>query len=291
MSASGAGQRSGRRAARLVAVALVATGLAGTGSLLSPAAAAVPGLQQVAVATPSDSTSPKFVTASCPAPKVLVGTGAHVANGAGEVLIERIHPVSTAVRVSASEDENGFGGAWSLHAYAVCADQLAGHEIKTAASVSDSASVKGATAACTAGKQVLGTGATTANGAGQVRLTAVAPGAGAVSARAYEDETGYAGAWSVTAFAICANPLPGHEIVSTASPSDSTNPKGITANCSAGKRVLGVGAATTGVFFAGEVAPTTLVPTGTSATTRAYEDQTLFAGNWTLRAYAICATP
>lgn len=286
-------RRGSRRRSVLhaVVVALTATGLAGSGALVGPASAAVPGLQQVAVSTPSDSVSPKSVTASCPSPKRLVGTGAHVAGVPGQVLIERIHPVSGAVRVIAYEDENGFAGNWSLSAYAVCADPLPGLEIVSAVSASDSSSPKGVTVGCSPGKQVVGTGAATANAPGQVRLTAVAPGSQSVSIRAYEDESGFAGVWSVRAFAVCANPVAGQEIVSAATASDSNSPKGVTANCSPGKRVLGVGAATTGGFFSGQVAPTTLVPTGTAATTRAYEDETLYPGTWALRAYAICATP
>jgi hypothetical protein len=74
---------------------------------------------------------------------------------------------------------------------------------------------------------VLGAGAEVSSAGGQVSLEDVRPVSGmtGVAVRGQEDETGNAGNWSVTAYAICSNPVAGLQRVSLKSAVDSSSPK------------------------------------------------------------------
>lgn len=78
----------------------------------------------------------------------------------------------------------------------------------------------------------------------------------------------------------------GASVTSTVSASNSTD-KGIQANCPAGKIVIGGGAAisTTSVNLSSSN------PSGTAAWYAFGNEEGTVAGNWTITAYAICATP
>jgi hypothetical protein len=80
-------------------------------------------LQLVSATSLPDSDEIAAVTASCPAAKHLVGTGARVNNGAGQVVIDDLRPNAslTSVTVTGIEDETGWPLDWSLTAYAICA--------------------------------------------------------------------------------------------------------------------------------------------------------------------------
>jgi hypothetical protein len=98
--------------------------------------------------------------------------------------------------------------------------------------------------------------------------------------------------WSATAIALCANPLPGLERVTSTSASNSSN-KSATATCPAGKVLVGLGGELIGA--SGEVVIDDYTPNEflTSATVTGNEAVDLdgaYAGNWSVTAYAICAT-
>jgi hypothetical protein len=89
----------------------------------------VNGLQRVEVESPSNSISPKQITASCPDGKVLVGTGFDIfggkrnlntGNAKTDVVIDFVIPGSTFVTVAAYEEEEPLED-WSVKAIAVCA--------------------------------------------------------------------------------------------------------------------------------------------------------------------------
>jgi hypothetical protein len=86
------------------------------------ASAAVAGLQRVAGSTDFDSSN-ESATASCPADKNLLGVGADVNAGKGQVMIDALSPFSglTGVRVTGMEDESGNAAPWSLAADAIWA--------------------------------------------------------------------------------------------------------------------------------------------------------------------------
>jgi hypothetical protein len=88
----------------------------------------VNGLARVVNISPANSDSPKVVTASCPAGKVVVGTGSVINGGLigdspnqeAAVVPNDLQSSSTTVTVSAVEDEP-FSLGWSLAAQAICA--------------------------------------------------------------------------------------------------------------------------------------------------------------------------
>jgi len=156
----------------------------------------------------------------------------------------------------------------------------------------ENSSNKGITATCPAGMKVLSAGADVTPGGGQVVIDALTPAGDlrSVKARAHEDDTGTADSWFVAAYATCAYPPPGLERVMAATPSNSSS-KGIVAKCPAGKKLFGVGAefdVTTGNVLIDKLTPNAEL---TAVTAHAVEDEDGTAANWSLRAYAICATP
>ncbi len=119
---------------------------------------------------------------------------------------------------------------------------------------------------------------------------AVAPTA--VTVGVYEADP-FAGNWSVTAYAICANPVAGLVRASAASASNSSDFRSVTASCPSGKRLTGAGFELAGAT--GEAVIDDFRPNGgpaaapTNVLSGAYEEDA-FAGNWSNTAYAICAT-
>lgn len=86
------------------------------------------GLERVsAVSAVTNSDSPKFATAHCPAGKVVVGTGYNIfggqsgslPNGQANVVIGTLLPSSTFVAVEAYEEEPT-NASWHVTAYAMC---------------------------------------------------------------------------------------------------------------------------------------------------------------------------
>jgi hypothetical protein len=249
----------------------------------------LPGLERVSAQSPSNSAN-KAVTASCPAGKRLLGTGAEIDGGGGQVAPNDVIPGSAlkGATVQGLEDENGTGVNWRALAYAVCANPVAGLERAAAVSPTDS-SDKSAFAACPAGKQLTGVGGELGGGGGEVVLNGLTPQGGLqdMLVSGFEDEDGTSANWFTRAFAICAA---ASERVVGGSATDSVSPKSATAFCPAGKQVTGAGAEIDG--GGGEVVLDDLIPLpGQSVFVTGFEDETGFASNWFLRAYAICATP
>lgn len=256
-----------------------------TGHLIC--ANSVPGLERRASTSVSDSLN-KARTANCPTSKRVVGGGAEIGGGAGQVVIEDIRPNATLKSVTANgvEDETGFDGNWTVTTYAICANPIAGLQLVTATSPSNSTN-KSVTATCPVGKNLVGVGAERTGGAGQVVIDAIVPNAQltSVTVGAAEDETGFASGWSVKAHAICANAT--QRFVSTLAPS--SNNKGTGWLCGV-KKAVGIGGDITGGN--GQVVMediNTNFPLEIGSV-QAFEDDTGFAGNWGLRAYVVCTT-
>jgi hypothetical protein len=87
----------------------------------SPASAAVPGLQIVTAQSASNSVSPKSATATCPANKRVIGAGAEINGGLGDVVIDDLRPGPTTVVATGDEVGSGITGNWQVRAYAICA--------------------------------------------------------------------------------------------------------------------------------------------------------------------------
>jgi hypothetical protein len=163
----------------------------------------------------------------------------------------------------------------------------------TASTVTDSTAAKAVAANCPAGTRVIGGGGEVVGGSGQVVVNRLQPEVTASRDRfvagANEDEDGFTGTWRLTAYAICAAPLPNQQVMASSSATDSATLKSSLALCPGPQ--IGVGGRVTG--GAGQVRLTDLFtffdlpPSITFA--RAVEDSNGFLGNWSITSYAVCA--
>jgi hypothetical protein len=287
---------------RRVVMTIALTGLAAAGGLVAATPArAVGGIQVVYAASATDSAASKSATATCPAGRVVYGGGGVVDGGTGpHVRLSGLRPVVTLLgasgfRATASEDETGYAGHWAIRAFAICGPQLSGYQVVWQTSARSSASSRSVAATCPGGKNVISAGAEVANGGGDVVLQFVVPSNHLewVAANAYEDETGYDGHWQLTAYAVCAHPVPGLELVVEASPVVEGSSVYASAACPDGKDLLGLGGhAFGGVPSFGELNlyavygfqgnPWSAIVIGTA-------DETGFSPGWFVGVYAICA--
>ena len=210
----------------MLAGALVATG---GGS----ARAAVSGLNRVTSNTFETSQSPKSATAFCASDQRVVG-------GGGEIILARAgdpRPVLTSLRpvrvrvnaevtiegyqAGAEEISPGTAVEWTLKTWAVCADALPGQHIVRASTPKTSSAKKAVAVACPPGERVIGSGGarhrrlSEARFRGRVHLQVARPSATGDIARAqaHEGVNGYPGKWWLTAYAICAPPPEGYQVV------------------------------------------------------------------------------
>ncbi len=112
--------------------------------------------------------------------------------------------------IAGQEDANGFAGAWTVTAFAVCASVPANFTPASATTPPSSVN-KSATVSCPAGTLVHGAGGQlTPAASGLVNRSLVIDNIAidaqlrSVTVRAVEDEAGTGASWSVRAFALCA---------------------------------------------------------------------------------------
>ncbi|MCZ7437977.1 hypothetical protein O7598_16325 [Micromonospora sp. WMMC241] len=288
--------------------ATVALALCGTAAVVvvapaTPASAAVPGLVRISAVSATNSNDFRTVTATCPAGKVLTGTGYQIDGARGEAVVDDLRPnggpatAPTAVTVGAYEAD-AFAGNWNVTAYAICANPVPGLVRASVTSANNSNDFRSAIVSCPAGKVLTGTGYELNGATGEAVVDDLRPNGGpgtaptAVVVDAYEADA-FAGSWRVTGYAICANRLPGLVRASVASATNSSDFRSAVAPCPAGKVLTGAGYAVNGAT--GEAVVDDFRPNGsnvtapTSVTSGAYEEDP-FAGNWNLTSYAICAT-
>jgi hypothetical protein len=280
--------------AGVVGLALAATAVA------APPAHALGGIQLIAATSATDSTAAKSATATCPAGTVVYGGGGHLFNvpDGDQVRLSGLRPLVTLLgmtgfRASATEDDSGYNKAWSVTAYAICGPALAGWQVVWATSASASNQWGSATAHCPAGKKALSAGAEVSNGGRDVVLQLIVPDVslGWVVGAAYEDETGYAGNWQVTAYAVCANPPFGLQRVQ-GTPISQGVPVAA-ASCPAGFELTGLGGyAAGGAPSFGQVYLSSLYPVDAApwqAVGIGVDDETGFGDDWNVVSFAICA--
>jgi hypothetical protein len=275
---------------RLILAAL----LAATGALLAPAPAfAVGGLELKSAQSAFDSVSEKSATASCDAGSSVLGGGGFIEGGGNQVHFNRLQALGNSDDFVATAVEHGtVNGNWRVHAYAICGNAPAGLEYISYQTLSNSNSPKSAGISCSGSKQLISTGARILNGDGQVIIDELwpSPNLTTVTSTGYEDETGYAGNWSIYAYGVCANPLPGLELKSvTSAPVDSSD-DAIGVACNGAKKVHGLGAMIDG--GQGEVVYGGIYPSAdlTTGVVVAIEEGNGQASNWWSRIYIICAT-
>lgn len=156
----------------------------------------------------------------------------------------------------------------------------------------DSTRSKSATATCPFGKRVLGAGAEINGGRGRVVMDHITPDGTlrSVTAGATEDPAGTSNQWTVTAYAICAAPVPGLELIPATTGPSASNQNAV-ATCPAGKRVVGAGGeliAANGRIVMSRITPDRAL---TRVTVVSLEDAAPTVVPWSVRAYAICAAP
>lgn len=281
-----------KRALRVLLVAAVA---AAVPVVLAPAASAATGWQWIFGGTENSSTDVKRVEVSCPAGKQVVGGGGIVAGGGSQVRITQMHPTSDGQRflVTAQEDEDGTTGSWSIAAHAVCVSPMSGYVVRSSSSeVSSTTSHTVTTQPCGSGKALIGMGGSVGGVGRELMLDDVRPSSDlqTVTVRGFEDQTGYSGNWSGTAYAVCANSSYRSQLVTASSPLNSQS-KGYTfVNCPSGTRPHSV----SGSIDAGNgqvhMGGLYLDADGPEAGGfLAFEDQNGQSGNWRQTSYAICA--
>ena len=260
---------------------------------------------RVSAHTAKNSASEKKKRATCPRGKRVVSGGASIEDGASgqapgaraRVVLTRLQPLPasgnngrSSFEAAAHEAGGGFPGAWRLRVYAVCADPLPGLTYRQASAPVASAFTTAETVFCPAGKVVLGGGGRVDGGRGQVALTEHGLQIGDAFATAYEDENGFAGRWKLTAYAICADPPPGHNMQNANQllGNSASSKTAVVACQDPAQRVLGAGIGNGGKQ--NQVVPTALIPHAdqTKATGIATEDETGFADPWDLDMFLIC---
>ena len=148
---------------------------------------------------------------------------------------------------------------------------------------------KSVTATCPGGRTLTGTAGAFATANGEAIMDDLLPlNPSQVRVRGVED-LNLANNWSVTAFAICANPLPGQVQITATSAANAVN-KSVTATCPVGRRLTGTGADILGGGNDVLIAAITPNAALTSVTVTGNEEDAT-AVNWSVRAVAICAAP
>jgi hypothetical protein len=292
---------------RAVTAAVALTAVTATVQIAFSAAASAAPSRVVSAASATDSAARKSAVAVCPAGTRVFGGGGDIVNGGHEVALSGLRPVSTLVAgrytdsyvATAEEDDTGYGAAWTVYAYAICGPNLPNLTIQKGQQNSVAGSDRlTASANCPAGTAPVGLGAEVSGGTGNVLLNSVlgnyTPGpygvpSGWSSAQAFVDQSGYAGSWSLSSYAVCASPPPGLTYKFVDSTYDSTD-KSASAQCPAGTKVYGVGGYLS--FLNGQTHFDRMVPHGSQwdgADVEAREDQDGFNGNWWTTVEAICA--
>ncbi|WP_344502484.1 hypothetical protein [Dactylosporangium maewongense] len=181
------------------------TGFSGGWQVTTSSACHLPPVDWEVVAS---SSAQRSATATCRPGMKVYTAGGGVSGGLGNVMLERLRiaPDLGSVTVAGSEDDDGFAGPWAVTAQAICGTPHAGQTRRSATTAVDSAATKTVVASCQGAGRVHGVGGEITGGGGQVRIVAVKEDdkVSGVRITATEDEDGYAGVWSATAYAVCA---------------------------------------------------------------------------------------
>jgi hypothetical protein len=283
---------------KLITVTAVAGCLAAAQIVLPGAAhAAVPGLDRESSSV-SGSADFQSVTATCDEGKVLVGAGYQVTGATGEVIVDDFVPTvgpTGSVMVGAYLADPPYMPTfnWTLTAFAICADPLPGIVRVSDTSVTNSVD-KSPTVPCPTGKVPLSAGFQITGATGEVTINFMRTTSTNATVSAYEEDP-LETDWFVTVYAICADPLPGLQQITSAGPGGtSLDSQSVSALCPAGQVLLGMGFLVSGTT--GEGVVDDFVPGGgpvvapTSMTVVAYEADPNYFPNWSLTSYRNCAT-
>jgi hypothetical protein len=254
-----------------------------------PAVASLPGIEVVAIPSFLSSTD-KMATVECPEGKKVIDAGGSIVAGSGHVAIDDVVPDADLNFVNVTGLETGpYGTDWRVIAYATCADPLPGLEWIKAQTASNSITPKRLTVACSPGKTVLGNGYAITGGDGQAFVHEAIPNGRPGVAATQVDLTGvegdsYGGAWDLAGFLICADPLPGQQVLS-ASTDASPGVKTIAVPC---PEQVATGSAAKLHNATGTVLLEHDYATDTKAVAHGQENEQT-AGDWSVIVYAFCA--
>ena len=258
----------------------------------------VTGVVKVEAASLNNSNVSKTAKVTCPDGKRLINAGGYIVGGNGLVGMDDVYPdlTTNSVQVTGKETDP-LSTNWWVSAVATCADEPSGLELVWTPSAAGSAFMMVATARCPGTKTVLGSGATIEGGQGEVILDTITPNGGLgapateVATEAFETGT-FTGDWTLNAFAICADPLSGQQMVEDETVSGSAN-NGARAQCAAGQVETGTGAEQVGVYgvvnIASEYPIDGSATTAPTATTVYGEEIAATTGTWSIKAFALCA--
>lgn len=184
-------------------------------------------------------------------------------------------------------------GAWHV-AGASPAAALMGLTVTSVVTEAGSTPTRSLSAACSAGKRVIGGGGIVDGADGKAWITTLQPvstsGGDRFDVTAVETDDGFAGNWWLRAFVICADPVPGLQVVSAVRGSSSATFQQHSALCPNGKQLLGAGGRIHNPD--GQVAlQAVTVGSGQAASVAGREDRDGSPSRWNLIAYAVCANP
>jgi len=148
-------------------------------------------------------------TATCPAGKVVYGTGWQIEGARGQVMVDHVIPTKTSVSVSAYEIDggitSGYSGNWSLKAIARCGADPGGRQIVTANTPQTSDNKLGLVD-CPSGKVPLGGGFEVHGLRDRILVNNLIITNLNVQTAAYELIDVSPGTWYIETYAVCVNP-------------------------------------------------------------------------------------
>ena len=148
-------------------------------------------------------TSSQWAAASCASGEDVIGVGSSLSQGFGQVSMTNRWVSATSVTAFAHVDEDGFSGAWSVTAYAVCYSPPSGYEIVRGPTEPSTVSIS-SSGLCPGGKVILGVG-WEQTGGGEVFVYFVKADSTFIAATV-PDEDGVNFVWYTSATAICIDP-------------------------------------------------------------------------------------
>lgn len=200
--------------------------------------------QTVMAVSASDSVDAKSVVAFCPRGTVVVGGGARISGG-GEPYahITSFGPLPKVGWFAVGREFSGrTDRSWEVTAWAFCAPAPPGLDYVFAQASPQSIAWQSIEARCEKGTRVIaGGGGIYGDADGEVMLAEARPNiaSDAFRARGTVDFAGFAGAWSINAYAICAAVESGQAVGTSAG--NTLSPKAAAAICDHGWRPNGVG--------------------------------------------------
>jgi hypothetical protein len=106
-------------------------------------------------------TTAQQATATCPPGRSIIGAGASLSNGWGQVSISSLlmsEPFGTETTAKAITDKDGYSGSWSITSYAICANAPSGWHAIGSSSNFDTSQTKIKPVFCPAGQSPIGGG-------------------------------------------------------------------------------------------------------------------------------------